>query len=82
MSNGVAFGPKDRFPRPCAVLHSPGRLKTGERFYILDYLPAEHDGGGQCGFWDGTDYDEGLAAALDFEKEGTRVFYVDGEANL
>lgn len=39
---------------------SPGTLKTGERYYLVDYVEAD---GCRSGMWDGTDIVAALEAA-------------------
>ena len=57
--------------RPYVELSSPGILHSGERFFILHYLPTEAEGGGQCNVWDGTSYDAAIEAADYWERYGT-----------
>ena len=61
-------------------LSSPGTLRTGERFFVLDYHATAAEGGGQMGLWSGTSYQEGLEAARECQADGTRfVDRVAGE---
>lgn len=54
--------------RPYVELVSPGTLHSGEVFYWLEFCePAEV---GRTIVWDGTDYDEGLEAAGEWQAEG------------
>lgn len=69
------------FRRPCAILHSPGHLRCGTPLYFIDFLIPEHQGGGHVGLWSGVDLDEALDTAFEIEREGTRVFSVDGNAH-
>ena len=57
---------------PFVELWSPGRLHTGERFFVLDYHVPETEGGGICGVWNGTSYEEGLAAGRHWQASGMR----------
>ena len=56
------------FPR--VEILSPGWLKDGRRFFVVDLVEGN---GERSGMWDGTDYGEAILAAGDMADEDLPV---------